>query len=176
MCFHSLQSVSKNSLQKWDRQHKNSIGGKNLNLDRCFTNSSSSACWSKYSQAFQAGIYSSGAYLGQDDLSLPFDGRPLVVDCEYARLHLAPTFFVTQDEQWFVLSFLRYPWWREARPVLSSLWCSWNIRTNMLFLFLNFIFLCIFFCLLLFPSPVLVTIFSFYFMEDNWWMKVENPL
>lgn len=49
----------------------------------------------KIFSGFSDGIYSSGAYLGQDDLSLPFDERPLVVDFQYARLHLAPGFFVT---------------------------------------------------------------------------------
>lgn len=124
-------------------------GKKNLNLDSCFTNSHSGARWWKYSQPFRAGFCSSGACSGQDDLSLPFDERPLVVDGEYARLHLAPRFFVTQDAQCLIWSILLEPWRREASPprfhVLCGLWCSWTIRINMLFFVLGFIFLYIFF-------------------------------
>ena len=108
---------------------------------------------------FRQGFYSSGAYLGQDDLSLPFDERPLVVECEYARLHLAPGFFVTWDEPWFVLSILCYPWWREAGPVLRGLWFLKHKDKYAVFIsrlyFSLFLFL---------PTAVTVTGFGFPFL------------
>ena len=44
---------------------------------------------------FGQGGGSSGANLGQDDLSLPLDERPLAADGEFARVHPSARCFVS---------------------------------------------------------------------------------